>query len=81
MSVSQSALVTVEFSYNGEPMHNINISNPTHMDVNSVSAESRASNTRFEYSGRHDHGDLPQLKTLDLLHYNSERIARGETRV
>ena len=32
-------------------------------DVNFVSEEARASNTSFGYSGRHDHGALPKLKS------------------
>ena len=60
--MSAPALVSIEFSYNGQVVNNIIIDNPTLVDVNTVSEESRASNTRFEYSGRHDHGDLPKLK-------------------
>lgn len=32
-------------------------------DVNAVAADAKVSNTSFGYSGRHDHGSLPILRT------------------
>lgn len=62
-SSSAQPIVTVDFILNGELKNQISISEPTAYDANKVSAESRVSNTTFEYSGRHDHGDLPALKS------------------
>jgi hypothetical protein len=56
-------IVSMEFTKNGEKVKSISISDAAPVDINAVSLESRASNTRFEYSGRHDHGDLPQLRS------------------
>lgn len=66
MSVSSSSvasIVSVDFLLNGELKHQVKITEAGDYDTNKVSAESRVSNTTFEYSGRHDHGDLPQLKS------------------
>ncbi len=64
MSLSSALpVVSVDFLLNGEIRNQVRINNPSECDVNKVTAESRASNTTFEYSGRHDHGDLPVLKS------------------
>ena len=62
-SSSVASIVSVDFLLNGELKHQVRITESCEFDANKVSAESRISNTTFEYSGRHDHGDLPQLKT------------------
>lgn len=58
-----STLVSVDFVLNGVHSNQIKITNPSQLDLNFVSPESSVSNTTFEYSGRHDHGKLPILKT------------------
>jgi hypothetical protein len=68
MSASSSSgscgpLVSIVITKDGEQVKSISISEAAAVDVNAVSLESRASNTRFEYSGRHDHGDLPLLRS------------------
>jgi hypothetical protein len=37
------------------------------LDVNEICPEALASNTAIGYSGRHDHGSLPQLKNSGSL--------------
>jgi hypothetical protein len=61
--MSNKPIVSIEFLFNGAQKGGINIMEPPVLDMNQVSAEARVSNTMFEYSGRHDHGNLPELKT------------------
>jgi hypothetical protein len=61
--MASGPIVQVDFNLNGDQSGQIRITNPDVSAVNAVSAESRASNTSFDYSGRHDHGDLPSLKS------------------
>ena len=37
------------------------------LDLNFVSFETASSNTVYEYSGRHDHGNLPPLRSVGTL--------------
>mmetsp|Transcript_73077 Transcript_73077/g.143316 ORF Transcript_73077/g.143316 Transcript_73077/m.143316 type:complete len:129 (-) Transcript_73077:73-459(-) len=60
--MSSGPIVQVDFVLNGISCNQINVTHPDCSTVNAISAESRASNTSFGYSGRHDHGDLPELK-------------------
>mmetsp|Transcript_1039 Transcript_1039/g.1718 ORF Transcript_1039/g.1718 Transcript_1039/m.1718 type:complete len:156 (+) Transcript_1039:33-500(+) len=65
-SSESQILVDVEFFIPGKELNkHISIDNNSIVpaDLNEISPESRASNTRCEYSGRHDHGDLPKLKS------------------
>lgn len=59
----ENPTVSVEFVFNGLLKQQIRIENPSQLDLNYVSPASSVSNTTFEYSGRHDHGNLPILKT------------------
>lgn len=61
--MSSQAIVSIDFVLNGISCKQISIDSPLPLDMNQASEESRKSNTSFEYSGRHDHGDLPQLKS------------------
>ena len=56
-------IVSVDFNLHGVSRNKVRIVNPSQMDLNFVSPASSVSNTTFEYSGRHDHGSLPILKT------------------
>jgi hypothetical protein len=40
----------------------VSISNSPTIDINDVAPDSVNCNTSFGYAGRHDHGQLPQLK-------------------
>lgn len=60
--MASSPIVTVDFVLNGVHSGTIAISDPNVGAVNVVSSSARESNTSFEYSGRHDHGELPPLK-------------------
>lgn len=62
-STSAQSIVSVDFLLNGELKNQINVTDSAEFDANQVSAEARISNTTFGYSGRHDHGDLPSLKS------------------
>jgi hypothetical protein len=43
--------------------HRITVDTQRQIDINAVSTEAAQSNTSFGYSGRHDHGSLPQLRS------------------
>jgi hypothetical protein len=55
-------IVRVAFQFHGTKIdHEVaTISSP--LDINEVASDAVNSNTSFGYSGRHDHGSLPQLK-------------------
>lgn len=63
---SEQPIVSIDFLFNGELKNQIKITDPAEFDANQVSAEARVSNTTFGYSGRHDHGDLPKLKSIGV---------------
>jgi len=54
--------VSVKFEFKGAEQEPI-VCHSEGTDINSISAEAKESNTSYEYSGRHDHGTLPQLKS------------------
>lgn len=56
-------VISLEFHFPNEPGHTFHVSDPPPLDINFVSPEARDSNTSFAYSGRHDHGPLPVLKS------------------
>lgn len=56
-------VVSVDFMLNGVLSNQILIESPSQLDLNFVSPAAALSNTMFEYSGRHDHGKLPILKS------------------
>lgn len=60
-------VVSLEFELSHAIPHNILILNPPDYDVNEVSPAARESNLSFQYSGRHDHGQLPLLKNTGPL--------------
>lgn len=66
LTASVQPIVSIEFLLNGELKNQIKITDPAEFDANQVSAEARVSNTTFGYSGRHDHGDLPKLKSAGV---------------
>lgn len=55
--------VTVEFTIKGDQLKPIVCDTERGSDVNRVHEEAKTSNTSFGYSGRHDHGSLPELKS------------------
>lgn len=54
--------VVISFNLNGQE-RTIAIDKPKPVDINQVAEDARNSNTSFGYSGRHDHGNLPTLKS------------------
>ena len=54
--------VSVKFTFKGRE-ESIVVSRAESSNINEISAEAKESNTSFEYSGRHDHGMLPTLKS------------------
>ena len=62
--------VDIEISLPGGKLHRISQVGDQHSNVNMVSDAARDTNTSFDYSGRHDFGTLPILKSegdLSLL--------------
>jgi hypothetical protein len=56
------SIVSIEFNLEGRQPTILNIEQSASLyDPNAVSEEAAASNTSFEFSGRHDHGQLPRL--------------------
>ena len=71
-----SPLVSVEFALGESVTRVIDVSPSAESsgsvhDPNSISEEAAASNTSFLYSGRHDHGNLPSMRSTG---YYSELI-------
>ena len=68
---SPATTVQIEFEFNGTKQdHVISIQIATEtLDINEIAADAINSNTSFGYSGRHDHGQLPLLKS-DPQHAN-----------
>ena len=66
-----SPTVQIEFEFHGTKQdHVISIQIATEpVDINEIAADAINSNTSFGYSGRHDHGQLPQLQS-DPRHAN-----------
>lgn len=60
--MASNPIVSIDFVINGVQSESIRITQPDLSTVNTVSEDAKASNTSFEYSGRHDHGELPHLK-------------------
>ena len=60
-----STIVKINFDFSSPSRVNtIAISSPKiSYDANAIVEEARTSNLSYHYSGRHDHGELPQLKT------------------
>lgn len=54
--------VSVSITIKGEELTPI-VCEAEPRDVNVVSEEAKVSNTSYGYSGRHDHGSLPELKS------------------
>ena len=54
--------VKVSITIHGEKIEPIVCESATR-DVNTVHEEAKQSNTSYGYSGRHDHGSLPELKS------------------
>jgi hypothetical protein len=61
--MASNAIVSVDFVLHGVQSDSIRITCPDLSRVNSVSESAKVTNTSYEYSGRHDHGELPKLKT------------------
>ena len=66
-----TSTIHIEFEFHGTKQdHVINIQTATEaLDINEIAADAIDSNTSFGYSGRHDHGQLPQLQS-DPKHAN-----------
>jgi hypothetical protein len=54
--------VSVQITVKGEDLAPIKC-DAAEADVNQVHVEAKTSNTSYGYSGRHDHGVLPELKS------------------
>lgn len=63
---SSGGIVNIVFhlpeSISVAPIH-ISVSDPAPIDLNQIHPSAATSNTSFEYSGRHDQGLLPELKS------------------
>jgi len=62
--------IVIEFCFPGdsEPVQTrVVVSGSAPADVNAVTEEARTSRTSFSYSGRHDHGELPVLRSTGPL--------------
>jgi len=56
------SLVSIDYTLNGDKK-SININDSKPFNTNEVAEDAKISNTSFGYSGRHDHGILPQMKS------------------
>ena len=67
--MADKPLVEVNFNFEGVDTHSIATSKSTSKPYNPnlVAEDARESNLSFNYSGRHDHGTLPELKS-DGIH-------------
>lgn len=67
--MADKPLVEVKFNFEGTDTHSIATSNSNSKpyDPNLIAEDARESNLSFNYSGRHDHGKLPDLKS-DGIH-------------
>lgn len=54
--------VSVKFTFKDKEQPSI-VARTEASNINEISADAKESNTSFEYSGRHDHGTLPTLKS------------------
>ena len=65
--VESEYLIEIDLAFisSSSVQRNIKIlpSDISEFDPNEISEEARMSNTSFKYSGRHDHGDLPKMKS------------------
>eukprot|EP01038_Epipyxis_sp_PR26KG_P009284 gene9284-12510_t len=64
---NKTSIVEVNFSFHSNPTHSFSIVNPAPIDINKVSQEAEHSRTSYDYSGRHDHGKLPLLKSTGYM--------------
>ncbi len=62
-----SPIGSISIMMPGVPDETFSIPSNVSVDVNVVHPDSLASNTFYEYSGRHDDGELPQLKSSGLM--------------
>ncbi len=62
-----SPIGSISIMMPGVPDKTFSIPSNVSVDVNVVHPDSLASNTFYEYSGRHDDGELPQLKSSGLM--------------
>ena len=67
MSTASIGAVTLSFRGPGVEEHTLVVPCSQAVDVNEICPEALASNTAIGYSGRHDHGSLPQLKNSGPL--------------
>lgn len=58
-----NGMVSISFNFSNINVKNINVNSNEPFDPNEISKESIGNSTSFKYAGRHDHGDLPQLKS------------------
>ncbi len=65
--MSTDVIVTVGIFGDSYALPNNFLQTTPPLDLNFVSFEAASSNTVFEYSGRHDHGNLPTLKSSGTL--------------
>eukprot|EP01039_Chlorochromonas_danica_P008103 gene8100-8938_t len=56
-------IITLDFQFPNEQPHCFYVINPPPINVNQVHPDAKTSNTSYGYSGRHDHGALPTLKS------------------
>lgn len=56
-------IVHISFEFHGTKIDHEVATNALPLDINEVANDAVNSNTSFGYSGRHDHGSLPQLKS------------------
>ncbi|RYH16492.1 hypothetical protein EON65_29985 [archaeon] len=61
--VSREPIITMAFDFPQESLRIFEVHDAPHVNVNHISQEAAQSNTSYEYSGRHDGGPLPILKS------------------
>jgi hypothetical protein len=62
-------MVSISFNFSDVNVNNINVNSNKHFDPNEIAEESIGNSTSFKYAGRHDHGDLPKLKSNGKFSY------------
>lgn len=61
--MSRKPFITIDYQLPNEPRQEFIVMDVVPLDINHVSPAAALSNESYEYSGRHDQGQLPQLKT------------------
>jgi hypothetical protein len=58
-----NSIIKITFQLPNEENYIYQIQNSLNFNINYICPEAKISNTSYAYSGRHDHGPLPQLKS------------------